>query len=81
MTQNAEKFIFKQSDVLRETKKKRPQLYYARYGQTVKCGDKEYTYPPLLVEGEDWSYDRGRPVFAKSAIIKILNKKKDGTNV
>lgn len=53
----------------------RSRLHQLRCGYKQKKG-KEYSYKPLLIEGEDWRFERGEIIYFNSALEKIMKGKK-----
>ena len=65
-------FSLSHKEFCKATGLNRQQAYFARYGQHFKTNGSKYEYPPKLVKEVDWTYnERGRPVFAQSAVEKI----------
>lgn len=59
-----------------------PRLLQMRKGQTVKLKkkvngklvSKDYTFPPILIENKDWSWDGSEVLFYQSAFNKLAER-------
>lgn len=52
------------------------RLWLYRKGDNQSYKDKKYFYPPVLIEGEDYQWYKGKVFYSDSAIKKINQKQR-----